>query len=106
MLDTSFAVMTASSGTSQNNGILPTCVELDETLEKGTTNMVCIKNQRCKELVAEGVQKIIDNIQEVTPKTIVESIEKELNWGAEKLRDDITCMAININNTELIKKTK
>ena len=59
-----------------------------------------------KELGAEGVQKIIDNIQEVTPKTIVESIEKELNWGAEKLRDDITCMAININNTELIKKTK
>ena len=59
-----------------------------------------------KELGAEGVQKIIDNIQEVTPKTIVESIEKQLNWGAEKLRDDITCMAININNTELIKKTK
>ena len=59
-----------------------------------------------KELGAEGVQKIIDNIQEVTPKTIVESIEKELNWGAEKLRDDITCMAINIKNTELIKKTK
>ena len=49
-------------------------------------------------------QKIIDNMTEVTPKTIVESIEKELNWGAEKLRDDITCMAININNTELIKK--
>ena len=59
-----------------------------------------------KELGAEGVQKIIDNIQEVSPKTIVESIEKELNWGAEKLRDDITCMAINIKNTELIKKTK
>ena len=59
-----------------------------------------------KELGAEGVQKIIDNIQEVTPKTIVESIEKQLNWGAEKLRDDITCMAINIKNTELIKKTK
>ncbi len=57
-----------------------------------------------EELGAEGVQKIIDNMSEVTPKTIVESIEKELNWGAEKLRDDITCMAININNTELIKK--
>ena len=57
-----------------------------------------------EELGAEGVQKIIDNMTEVTPKTIVESIEKELNWGAEKLRDDITCMAININNTELIKK--
>ncbi len=59
-----------------------------------------------EELGAEGVQKIIDNMTEVTPKTIVESIEKELNWGAEKLRDDITCMAINIANTELIKKMK
>ncbi len=57
-----------------------------------------------EELGAEGVQKIIDGMSEVTPKTIVESIEKELNWGAEKLRDDITCMAINISNTELIKK--
>ena len=57
-----------------------------------------------EELGAEGVQKIVDNMSEVTPKNIVESIEKELNWGAEKLRDDITCMAININNTELIKK--
>ena len=59
-----------------------------------------------EELGAEGVQKIIDGMSEVTPKTIVESIEKELNWGAEKLRDDITCMAINIANTELIKKAK
>ena len=57
-----------------------------------------------EELGAEGVQKIIDNMTKMTPKNIVESIEKELNWGAEKLRDDITCMAININNTELIKK--
>ncbi len=57
-----------------------------------------------EELGAEGVQKIIDGMPEVTPKNIVESIEKELNWGAEKLRDDITCMAINIKNTELIKK--
>ena len=40
----------------------------------------------------------------IRDRTIVEAIEKELNWGAEKLRDDITCMAININNTELIKK--
>jgi CHASE2 domain-containing sensor protein len=59
-----------------------------------------------EELGAEGVQKIINGMSEITPKTIVESIEKELNWGAEKLRDDITCMAINIKNTELIKKTK
>ena len=59
-----------------------------------------------EELGAEGVQKIIDGMSEVTPKSIVESIEKELNWGAEKLRDDITCMAINIANTDLIKKAK
>ena len=57
-----------------------------------------------EELGAEGVQDIINNISNITPKSIVESIEKELNWGAEKLRDDITCMAINIDNTELIKK--
>ncbi len=57
-----------------------------------------------EELGAEGVQKIINEMSQVTPKSIVESIEKELNWGAEKLRDDITCMAINIKNTELIKK--
>jgi len=57
-----------------------------------------------EELGAEGVQDIINNIFNITPKSIVESIEKELNWGAEKLRDDITCMAINIDNTELIKK--
>ena len=57
-----------------------------------------------EELGAEGVQKIINKISEVTPKSIVDSIEKELNWGADKLRDDITCMAINIKNTDLIKK--
>ena len=56
-----------------------------------------------EELGAEGVQKIIDSISKVTPKTIVEEIETKLNWGSEKLRDDITCMAINIKNTELKK---
>ena len=59
-----------------------------------------------EEMGAEGVQKIIADMTEVTPKNIVEALEKELNWGAEKLRDDITCMAINIENTDLIKKQK
>ncbi len=58
------------------------------------------------ELGAEGVQDIINSMADITPKTIVEGIEKQLNWGAEKLRDDITCMAINIKNTELLKKNK
>ena len=58
------------------------------------------------ELGAEGVQDIINKITDITPKTIVEGIENQLNWGAEKLRDDITCMAINIKNTELLKKNK
>ena len=57
-----------------------------------------------EELGAEGVQNIINNIENINPKNIVLGIEKELNWGAEKLRDDITCMAINIENTDLIKK--
>ena len=58
------------------------------------------------ELGAEGVQDIINKMTDITPKTIVEGIENQLNWGAEKLRDDITCMAINIKNTELSKKNK
>ena len=58
------------------------------------------------ELGAEGVQDIINKITDITPKNIVEGIENQLNWGAEKLRDDITCMAINIKNTELLKKNK
>ena len=58
------------------------------------------------ELGAEGVQDIINKMTDITPKTIVEGIENQLNWGAEKLRDDITCMAINIKNTELLKKNK
>jgi adenylate cyclase len=57
-----------------------------------------------EELGAEGVQKIINTIDDITPRNIVLEIEKRLNWGAEKLRDDITCMAINIRNTEIIKK--
>ena len=56
-----------------------------------------------QELGAEGVQKIVTNLDTVTPKNLVDSIAKELDGGAEKLRDDITCLAINIKNTELIK---
>ncbi len=59
-----------------------------------------------EELGSEGVQDIIRKISEITPKSIVEGIENQLNWGAEKLRDDITCMAINLKNTELLKKKK
>jgi len=56
-----------------------------------------------QELGADGVQKIVTNLDIVTPKNLVDSIAKELDWGAEKLRDDITCLAINIKNTELVK---
>ncbi len=59
-----------------------------------------------EELGAEGVQRIVKNISEISPKNIVDSIASELNWGAEKLRDDITCMAINFDNPSLIEKKK
>lgn len=59
-----------------------------------------------QELGAEGVEKIVTNLDLITPKNIVDSIAKELDWGAEKLRDDITCLAINLKNTELIKPIK
>ena len=59
-----------------------------------------------EELGAEGVQKIVKGIDTITPKNIVDSIASELNWGAEKLRDDITCLALDLKNTELIKPSK
>ena len=59
-----------------------------------------------QELGAEGVERIVKNLNDVTPKNIVDSIAAELNWGSDKLRDDITCLALNIKNTELISKKK
>ena len=59
-----------------------------------------------QEMGAEGVERIVKNLNDVTPKNIVDSITAELNWGSDKLRDDITCLALNIKNTELISKKK
>jgi adenylate cyclase len=49
----------------------------------------------------EGVERMVRKLEIVTPKNIVDSITKELDWGTEKLRDDITCLALDIKNTEL-----
>ena len=59
-----------------------------------------------QELGAEGVQEIVKDLQNITPKVIVDSIAEKLDWGAEKLRDDITCLALDLKNTELIKPVK
>ena len=59
-----------------------------------------------EELGAEGVKSIVKGLGELTPKNIVDSVAAELNWGSEKLRDDITCMSLNFKNTELIKPQK
>ena len=59
-----------------------------------------------EELGADGVQRIVNGLDSITPKNIVDSIAKELNWGAEKLRDDITCLALDLKNTELTQPKK
>ena len=59
-----------------------------------------------KELGADGVEEIVKNLEVINPKNIVESISSKLDWGAEKLRDDITCLALNLENTELLKRKK
>ena len=59
-----------------------------------------------KELGAEGVEEIIKNLNDLNPTSIVEGIASKLNWGADKLRDDITCLALNLENTEVLKKKK
>ena len=57
-----------------------------------------------QELGAEGVERIVKGLDEVTPKKIVDAIASELNWGIDKLRDDITCLALDLKNTELLNK--
>jgi len=57
-----------------------------------------------QELGVEGVKRIVKELDVVTPKNIVDSIAAELNWGADKLRDDITCLALDLKNTELISQ--
>ena len=59
-----------------------------------------------EELGAEGVQRIVNDLKEITPKNLVDTVAAELNWGAEKLRDDITCLALNLDNTEVIDLKK
>ena len=62
--------------------------------------------QNGQELGAEGVERIVKSLDIVSPKNIVDKITSELNWGADKLRDDITCLALDLKNTEIIKPKK
>jgi serine phosphatase RsbU (regulator of sigma subunit) len=50
-----------------------------------------------KELGVEGVKEIILNIKEINPKNIITNIVDNLSFEQAKLRDDITCMCIKIN---------
>mgnify|MGYP002822228610 FL=1 len=58
------------------------------------------------ELGSEGVEEIVKNLKDINPINVVEGIASKLNWGAEKLRDDITCLALNLDNTETLKTKK
>jgi CHASE2 domain-containing sensor protein len=60
-----------------------------------------------EEFGAVGVENIVKEMEIITPKDLVEKVTSTLNWGIPKLRDDITCMAINFDNpTEIEKKKK
>ena len=52
-----------------------------------------------KMLGVEGIQEIILNIKEINPKNIINNMVDTLNFDQAKLRDDITCLCININNS-------
>jgi len=45
------------------------------------------------------IKKIISNINEINPKNIINNIVDKLNFDQVKLRDDITCLCIKINNS-------
>ena len=51
-----------------------------------------------KMLGVEGIQEIILSIKEINPKNIINNIVDTLNFDQAKLRDDITCLCININD--------
>ena len=55
------------------------------------------------EFTVKGVEDEVLKNSSSDIKEIIDQITDKLN-NREKLRDDITCMAINIENTELIKK--
>ena len=57
-----------------------------------------------QELGAEGVERIVKGLDVVSPKNIVDTIVSKLNWGTDKLRDDITCLALDLKNTDLINQ--
>ena len=59
-----------------------------------------------EEFGAVGVENIVKEMTIVTPKDLVEKVTSTLNWGIPKLRDDITCMAINFDNPNEIEKKK
>ena len=59
-----------------------------------------------EEFGAEGVQNVVKEMENITPKDLVEKVTSTLNWGIPKLRDDITCMAINFDNPNEIEKKK
>ena len=73
-------------------------VVLAEITEKKVYQAIVIESK-----LVEGYVKDLNTI---SPKNIVDTIASELNWGAEKLRDDITCLALNLDNTELIDVKK
>ena len=59
-----------------------------------------------EEFGAVGVENIVKEMDIITPKELVEKVTSTLNWGIPKLRDDITCMAINFDNPTEIEKKK
>ena len=62
-----------------------------------------------EEFGAVGVENIVKEMETITPKDLVEKVTSTLNWGIPKLRDDITCMAINFDNPkeiDIYKKRK
>ena len=54
----------------------------------------------------QNYKNIVKEMDVITPKDLVDKVTSALNWGIPKLRDDITCMAINFDNPNEIEKKK
>ena len=65
------------------------CTKLASKIARTYTDRHGLKDL-CRELLGKDLSKT----------------QQSSDWGAEKLRDDITCLAINLKNIELVKPIK
>ena len=75
-------------------------------METKDNNINNKKNIFSRVMIKLSGEALLGNKEFGIDSDIVDKITSELNWGTDKLRDDITCLALDLENTEIIKLKK